>query len=688
MNFYKAFSVFILFGFSTILLGNDCLMKCDDFVEVLLVVEKSFQYAERKDDISRFRKWMKNPKYQFAADTIYSFAKDFFSKKLPDSLLCKRVGISPNYSFAGLYGNHPSLSFTFNFRDSAKKREYNYIDFRFSFDLKTKEISYYRANRNFWLPDCKNYPDSCQFKISNINQASNVLKEKEILSKKYYHSSSGERNRPFHFNFPKKVNDDCMMEDYLVNMYNGEVVKSEIYQRRGCRTLAEKVKNSDLVIQGEVRNNGKGVLFDGDVFTIVEIEVQKVFKGKVDSPVIESLSLGGEVGDLNVSWSHGSVSPGAPGYPSIMFLKKETYFKEKQLSRWDSLTLFPLYITNFESIPVYGSEKDYYSQIEKLFFQKIEEAAGQNRVIKQHPENKNKTLIAWLAENRMDLPDRSLGLGLYNLISLVDEENYLPIEITIGNSNRHSYLKNWNLRVSYNSEAFGKNLISTEKLKYEILRKDSKDKGHRLWYSRITDGYDVEFKEDSENSFLIHFRKNEKDRPFLQVRPSGKYGIGLVNLKFPILNDTINSNIKIEVVGEPIIVDLKTKSEMKYDYIYCSHEIIDRPRSFQKAIISDFFPKKVEVGDTVTIHGQFLESAIVSLFGQKDYQKTYGKIPKWKILEKTENKIVFVVPKILEMSHSNKGRRFKPISGEIYLSKGVYGSLTRSIEDLEIISKN
>lgn len=701
----KSFKILLLSIFLTSSLNlsaNDCLIKCADFGEVLDVIEKYYPKVQRPDNLTKFRKWYQSPKYKFAADTLYQFAKNIFSEKLPEELLCSRVGISSNYSFAGLYGNHPKLLFTFNLDENPSARAGNEVLYSFSMDLKKKSISYYETPRNLWLPDCKNFPDSCNFKVSKRSEAIKILKEKGIIEDKHYRYSYPKNFLPFHFNLPVKMPEDCMMKDYSISMYSGEITISETYQRAGCLTIENMVNQADLVIQGEVRGikdeydrSGsyfpikKGIMLNGEIFTSVEIEVQKVFKGEVNSPVIEGLKRGGDVGNISSSLSHGAISPGYPGSPFIFFLKNKDAYPSDKPEKLDSLTLFPLYFFSSNSIPVYDANnyRSYAGEIDKKLYRRIEAVAGREEVTIRMPETRNKKIVNWLVENRKTVPDRSSGLAFTLHNSGIDENDFLQLSVYVADANRHSYLKNWTLRVSYNAKAFGENLILNKKLKYEFFGNKPEHKSYQVYPFRLPENYIIDLNQETDSTFLIHFEKPLKTDRYFQVLPSNISQIKLIDLKFPVLSERENSNFEIEPVGEPIAVDLKTETEKKFDYVFTSPEIKNTPRSYREAELTDFYPKSVSVGDTVTIEGNYLENATVGLRGRSlNGRSFYGNIPRKMKIDKTENRIRFIIPKNLKMPASSHAgtEPFFPATGKIYLTKE-YVRLTSSKIDLEIL---
>jgi len=699
----KYLFVFFCFFFLSEVSGNDCLMKCNNFAEVLEVLEKHYPEAQSAGNIKKFRKWYQSPTYRFVADTLYDYAKKYFAEKLPEELMCSRIRINSSSSFAKLYGDTPALRFMFILDEKTNWRFQHLINFTFEIDLKKGSISSETKPYNAFLPDCKNFPDSCNFKITTTKQAKDILIEKGIFKKRsHVLGVCSNVIPPFNFGIPVYVNDDCMLQDYFINMYTGEVSHSKIYQQYDCSTFAELVAASDVIIQGEIRtipdhidlggeprDFQKGVLFDG-IKSMIEIEVQKIFKGEVTAPVIQAIKTGGDLGNYTTHLSHGGYQSGYPGLPFIFFLSKNKVGLIRDLPKWDSLTLFPLYKFAANPIPVYNHStiKDFHLEIDKKLYQRLERLTGKEHQNIRHPITRNTDLINWFIENRMVFPNRANGIAFFTKISEIDDENHLPVNISIGHSNRHAYLKKWTLRIHFNPKAFQSNFFKNQKLQYNFFGTEESDTRRSSYTFRVPDNYNQKVTYESDSTLLIHFEKIENNERYFQIMPADQFQIPLVELNFPVASLEENLNLKVEVVGQPRSIILKTGEEENFDFVFHSKEVKESLRFYKKAIIEDFYPKSGSIGDTITITGDFLKNVDVSLYGKSlSNRHFYGKIPFGGIIEKTNHQIRFIIPEsvVKRDDYKRYNGYYKPISHFIKVRRKDHFQSTSTQEKLKIL---
>ena len=666
------------------MMAQDCLLlQTENLDSLIAFVEKKYEGSWRLNYLKRAKGELKDSLRKEKANHLYSYARQFLKKKLSDEMICKRVGITEP-GFIKVSDEKIQMGFIFYYDENNHSANIYNPKITFSSNLKSGKTTVNYNPSNKLIPNCKDFPDSCKFLVHNVVEAFEYAKEKGIIPKSYHNNYIRKAPPPYHFSLPYGKEVDCIRKCLFLNMYTGETHLSEEYRRQDCLTWSDWVGSGDLVIEGEVKTEPKAVMFEGKIFTKAEVEVRKVFKGKLNEKVIEVMTPGGSLLLMSETQGHAHMDPGYKGDLSIFFLKQNVPWAKIDVKKADSLTMLPIYHFTAGQKRIYSKYNPRFpEQIEKTIYQKIEKETGQDRKIISWNQTENEEILKWLMfpdlKSRImpkaNIPDRQNGLAVFYKTYLPDVPvRHVPIRISVGGANRHSYLDQLKLKVSYNEKAFGANLISIQKLIHETsIIKHQED---RTLHDIFPKGYDYKIKEIDATSFEIHFFKKDSTADYFQVPPMKDYEMNypLVDLFFPILSENEPANIKITPVGETNAVDLKTGKSEKYDYVFCSRPL-DKPASeYWKPVIDDFFPAEARVGDTVTIQGKYLKDSQIEIYGKTGRDIWFrGSVAPRYVIAQSNSEIKFIIPEKLESSKIGreilKDETLTPTTGTILLYK-------------------
>ena len=448
----------------------------------------------------------------------------------------------------------------------------------------------------------------------------------------------------------------------------------------------ELVTNNDreIIFEGTVITS-KRVFYKNIIYTSCVVEVNRIFKGEIDERVIEIFVMGGSIGDMSVSLSHGQILL-PPKNSTAIFRVKENFTKELI-----ELTPFKLYSGTDRVIPIFSKSYNSYSRIniEKEVYQKLETEAGRKRENIFLPQTFDEVAIKYSIKNRLLLPNRKRGI-VYKLtpVQETEKKNYIGFNVQISSTNSVSYFDNGELIIEYNEKAFGDSIVSNGKLIYEIPR--NYQIGNTARYSAIPEHFEVTLNDITSNRFKIKWKNKEGTDNYLQLLPQ-KGGIHSATLYFSPIIEEEQINLKlIGVDTSNLQYDYELKEVVPFEYTATDEILYYQAKDLLPATITEIYPNKIfQPGDTVQLRGKnFMQYSEIAFYTKaKSGHYRYRKAPTNYILSKTDTLIQMIIPHLaLRNGSSDLSEEWYPTSGKIKITKG-YGQfkvMTWSKENIKI----
>ena len=346
------------------MMAQDCLLlQTENLDSLIAFVEKKYEGSWSLNYLKRAKGALKDSIRKEKANHLYSYARQYLQKKLSDEMICKRVGITEP-GFIKVSDEKIQMGFIFYYDENNHSSNIYNPKIIFSSSLKSGKITVNYNSSNKLIPNCKDFPDSCKFLVHNIVEAFEYAKENGIIPKSYRNNYIRKPPPPYHFALPYGKEVDCMRRCLYLNMYTGETQLSEEYRRQDCLTWSDWVGGSSFVIEGEIKTEPEAIMFEGKIFTTVEVEIRKIFKGKIKEKLIQVITPGGRLLGMGQDHGHAHAHPGYKGDLSIFFLSKNARWVKIHLQKADSLTTLTLFIS--------GNAKKLYSKFNARFTEKIE----------------------------------------------------------------------------------------------------------------------------------------------------------------------------------------------------------------------------------------------------------------------------------------------------------------------------
>jgi hypothetical protein len=217
--------------------------------------------------------------------------------------------------------NHLSGSldvrYHFFFDKVGGKKDYRPLTFYFLLDKTTGEVTRSEYPK---LPDCGSASCLCNFTVTDPVRAKSIALQAGLLEEKQFLDGYFSE-KSWTWEIKKRLNDDCLAQNILVDMCTGEASLGDTFYLYGCTPLAKKVQTSPIVMEGTVLENGTGYQTRMGIWTSRVVEVNRVFKGEIKEGVVEVIVFGGGLGDRFTSISHGQLSLPEKGVTAIFFLR-------------------------------------------------------------------------------------------------------------------------------------------------------------------------------------------------------------------------------------------------------------------------------------------------------------------------------------------------------------------------------
>ena len=624
--------------------------------------------SERKDwkkKMERNTIRLENYKYKSEVDSLFQYCISYFKDRLPEDLICSQVDV---YDSAWLSFHNMSIKmgFAFNLSVENSGRYGERITVRFNYDIKSKKIYAHSSQRHLWIPDCKNHPDSCNFKITSIKQSEEIARSIGFIDKNERASSSSRIGLPFHYSLTKTIDDDCGTQTLYINMYNKDTVMSLRNIAYGCQTWKDKIDGSTLVIDGTVIEE-EAFSIDGSIYTKAKIEIHHLFKGKIKSNHVYVIVKGGTLGRTTSSLSHGQIGLGEKGARKIYFLNRNEKYEdnlipiEKLLGQQVHITNYYPFSSRLEYTSVKYDDTSYEAQ-----FRRIEKITGSKRQVILSPRTWDEKIL----ETLKTVPDRQKGLEI-----LLQEEyrksfkDSIYIYLAMSSTNDILYLKKWEFNLTYDTLAFGSRII--EKKKANIFD------DHKA-FKRLKEHYNLEVKDASDNTIKLKWVAKDTTEIYFELFPAKRDKPKMqfiLTIKLSVKDPSKSMNLKMELAEQPTGYDYALEQEYQIKHDSKSNRITN-PHSYYKAPeIVDFQPRNASIGDTIIVNGNYLENTTPMLFGKSlSGKEKFLALEKKDIIAINSSKIVFVIPPYLtdkpRIKPINLGNEtFKPTTNIIHFKK-------------------
>lgn len=443
-----------------------------------------------------------------------------------------------------------------------------------------------------------------------------------------------------------------------------------------------------IIFEGTVIASDRG-FYQNTIFSSCVVEVNRVFKGNLDERVIEVFVMGGELGDMWVSLSHGQIS--LPPKNSTAIFKVKDHEKENYRKELIGLTPFKLYSGAGEIRTIFPESYCGYDMvnIEKEVYQKLESESGRKRENIFLPATFDEVAIKYSTRSRLLLPNRKKGL-VYKLTPVQETKkgDYIGFHVHMASTNSVSYFNNGELIVEYNTETFGDSIVSKEKLVYEIPR--NYQIGNSSRHNAVPEHFEVTLRDIASNRFKIEWNNTGGIDSCLQLLPKEK-GIYSATLYFSPIIEEEPINLKlIGVDTANLQYDYERGEILPFEYTATDEIQYYQAKDLIPATITDIYPNKTfHPSDTVQLRGKnFMRISEVSIYAKaKSGHYRYRRVPSSHILSRTDTLIEMVIPELaLRNSGSDLSEEWYPTSGKIKITKG-YGQfevMTWSKENIKI----
>ena len=640
--------------------------------------------TERKDwkkKMERNTARLENYKYKSEMDSLFQYAVAYFKHRLPEDRICEQVDVSDS-AWLSFHNSNIKMNFAYYLSNQSTGRYDEKITVHFSYYIKEKQLSFYHAPNNLWVPNCKLYPDSCNFKITSIKQCEKIAQKIGFIKKDQKARGYSGKKIPFHYGLTKSIDDDCGTQTLYINMYSGDTILSSRNLAYGCQTWKNKINGSSLIVDGTVVEE-EAFSIDRSIYTKAKIEIHHLFKGESKSNFIYAIVQGGQLGSTTSSLSHGQIRLGKKKERNIYFLNRDSKYEDRILPI-EELLGHEIYLTNYDPYPAisrYESRDSNRKSYEEQF-QLIEKIIGKKREARLHPGNWE---VKQFSRRIKTFPDRQKGLDLL----LVEEyresfKDSLYVYFAMSSTNDILYLKEWEFNLEYDTSALGPRILENNKI----------DIPENYWaFKKFDQYYNLEVSEINENTLKFKWSARDTTKLFFEFFPAQneKPKMQFISaLKLSILDATKPLNLQLNVASQAIGYNHTSQEE----YLIKNHRksnIISHPFLYYKApTIDNFYPQTASIGDTITITGKYLENSNPILFGiSLSNKEKFLELEKKDIMSVTDTEIVFVIPSFLSDKYRVKpinlgNETFKPSTNIIYLTKKTAYKGASSKEELII----
>lgn len=446
--------------------------------------------------------------------------------------------------------------------------------------------------------------------------------------------------------------------------------------------------NNEIVIEGTVISSNRG-FYQNTIYSSCVVEVNKIFQGNINERIIEIIVMGGSLGDISVSISHGQII--LPSEKSTAIFRIKELAKEKYHQEFIELTPFKLFYGRGQPISIFPKLSQRYDRknIEKEIYQKLESESGRKRNNLFLPATNDIDAISYSMKNKLLIPNRKKGL-VYRLTPVIDtkKEDKIGFHVHMASTNSVSYLQKGELIIEYNSLVFGDSIVSKGKLEYEIPR--NFDKGNSAKYNAIPEHFEVSLEDLTTNKFKIEWENTLGIDSCLQLFPE-KRGIFSATLYFSPIEKEELTNLKlIGIDSANLQYDYEQKKVTPFEYTATQDIRPYQAQYLMPATVTNVIPNKVfQLLDTMILEGKNLMAmSKISLCSTgKDAQFGYEEIPKSHIINKNDSLITLVVPySVLNVDCGNLMRDCFSVKGKVKITKG-YGQfevMTWSEKSIEI----
>lgn len=483
-------------------------------------------------------------------DSLFRVSRQYLIDELGEDIFCKRVDMDLWYATV-FYQSHCDFEFRFFTDDVGQNKKIHFKKYRFAFyfDTATGEIEKSHFPE---VLDCRDNPSLCEFKVVNENEALKIAKEAGLVSEEDRIFSRSYSTSGWTWEIEKRLNDDCLAQKVLVDMYTGEAKLSETYSWLGCTPLAKKVESSPIVIEGTVLENGTGFKAKQGIWSSRLVEVNRIFKGEISPQVIEVIALGGVLGGLGTSLSHGQFSLPGKGATAIYYLRSPWDDPNIEDGRAiDSLSAYPVFYVHYyqplELYPTYSNKLSFHLDIEHNTYQPIEKAAGKKRQNIRLPAVPDSAFVDWAVHRLRKYPVRERGLE-YQIFNKhygkPQDQDTVRLRLGIRSPSLHSYLTKGKIVLRYNPSALGDSIVSKKRLKFSPMYRNPDSPGFSFGSILPPDSYRFELKDLTDSTFQILIIRPEGEGEYFQVTPFNYSkvlpALPIAELEVPILDKEAN----------------------------------------------------------------------------------------------------------------------------------------------------
>jgi hypothetical protein len=529
------------------------------------------KYEERtKRSFERAKKHAADPRL----DSLFRLTRQYMVDHLGEQVFCEKIEMD----FFDAFSNYSTFDVKYRlyFDKVGKKYPDKTIEFNFVHENKR---GYDKQVYLPKLPNCRENPALCNFKITQPDQAIRIAQEAGWIKEDEVENCWV--NDDWEWEIDKVVNDDCGMQKMYVDIYTGKTRLSDIYSHHSCTPLADKVVKSPIVIEGVVLEDADGYHLKGGIWSSRIVEVSRVFKGALKIGVVEVVSWGGELGSGFYTTSHGHHELPIKGQSAIFFLTDTTdIYDVANIKLIDSLSAYPIYqVHKFSPIALYhsvNSFKRFHLDIEKYAYQAIEKAAGQKRQTIMLPAERDSAFADWAMSKRMIYPQRKLGLEyLFMKKNGASPKDTARMGLGIRSPVSHSYLTKTKIVIRYSPTAYGDSIVSKKRV--ALLPKYRKEGSEHHYWSILPPGcYQFEFKDLSDSTFEVAITRPKDCEAYFQVTPMEhrtrwETALNVLEMKFPIINKEANLNldfVESQMQDGHFHFDFEQQKEVPYKYVW------------------------------------------------------------------------------------------------------------------------
>ena len=651
-----------LFLFNHSLNANCLLPQTNTVLELISHLEQRDGWENK---FSRVKLRLANYNQKSKVDSVYDYAIRYFEDLLPPNTICNQVDINDS---AWLHFSKRDIKMFFAFyldsipyhRDNSKIR----VSFTYSFDEEDIKVTF--REKQFWIPNCKSFPDSCNFLVTTKKDVLKISEEVNFSNRNQYLFTQKIIDKPpFHFEVQKTVNDDCGVQSLFINAYTQDTIRSSIYKRSPCSTLEEKINRSALVVEGTIVGSEVFSISKG-IHTKLEIEIHHVFKGEPNTDKIHVIQFGGSLFGKSSSQSHG-LSIGSEKNRYFFFLNQRESAREL-LDECEKVLDTKVYLPSADSWPLpkrYNPKAEMWKAVlekprftAEEMFKRFEKITNEKRRKRLTPKTLNKDIL----KEKKIIPDRENGVAAFLKIKHGYPKNdSLLLTVSLSGTNDYYYLNQWEMILSYNNDVFGDSLVSNEtmKIKTESL------------FPELYTKYNFKIEDKSDNEIKLSWQQRDSSIHPIEFSVSG---LPVIEFKIQIKDVEEPMNLKLSFMNKPIAYKYLENNLFTIPYQYTAPVISNSARDYFKPIIYNFFPTKGNIGDTITVNGKYLTNASVYLFGRSYTNRSFYKPLNKKFLIRDSDQVLhFIIPPYMQEKWSDELRYYDseayiPITNTISIS--------------------